>query len=73
MATPVWFYEGHAWRIFTELQAKEAGWRAANVTKARGGVVTKFLGASAGTAWTPVLCYLPARLRGVGALWQKGL
>jgi hypothetical protein len=37
MATPVWFYEGHAWRIFTELQTKEAGWRAANVTKARGG------------------------------------
>jgi hypothetical protein len=26
----VWFYEEHASRIFTELQAKEAAWRAAN-------------------------------------------
>jgi hypothetical protein len=25
--TPVWFYEEHASRIFTELQAQEAAWR----------------------------------------------
>jgi hypothetical protein len=27
--TPVWFYEEHASRIFSELQSEEAAWRAA--------------------------------------------
>jgi hypothetical protein len=27
----VWFYEEHASRIFTELQAEEAAWRAATI------------------------------------------
>jgi hypothetical protein len=55
MATPVWFYEEHASRIFTELQAKEAAWRAANVTTPRV-VVTKFLVAPAGTARAALFC-----------------
>jgi hypothetical protein len=33
----VWFYEEHASRIFTELQAKEAAWRAAKRDNGPGG------------------------------------